>query len=76
MMQLHIGIQSQYCFWKWAHYAGIKIFNTLPSSLESLTNEKAQFEVALKRDINTHPLYSVDEFLLSKNYLQSIQRFI
>jgi hypothetical protein len=33
MMQLHIGIESQY-FQKWAHYAGINNVNTLPPSLE------------------------------------------
>jgi hypothetical protein len=30
-------------------------------------NEKAQFKVALKRYLNTHSVYSVDEFLLPKN---------
>jgi hypothetical protein len=33
----------------------------------SLMNEKAQFKVVLKRYLNTHSIYSVDEFLLSKN---------
>jgi hypothetical protein len=28
--------------------------------------EKAKFEVALKRYLNTHSFYSVDEFLVSK----------
>jgi hypothetical protein len=49
------------------YYSGIKIFNNLPSSLKSLTNEKAEFKVALKRYLNTHSFYSVDKFLLSKN---------
>jgi hypothetical protein len=30
-------------------------------------NEKAQFKVALERYLSTRPLYSVDEFILSKN---------
>jgi hypothetical protein len=34
------------------HYAGIKIFNSLPSSLTSLVNKKAQFNVALKKILN------------------------
>jgi hypothetical protein len=46
---------------------GIKIFNDLPSSLESLMNEKVQFKVALKRYLHTHPFCSEDELLLSKN---------
>jgi hypothetical protein len=55
--------------------SGIKIFNNLPSSLKSLKNEKAEFKVALKRYLNTHSFYSVDEFLLSKND-SSFWRFV
>jgi hypothetical protein len=40
-------------FQKSVYYAGIKIFNNLPSSLKSLMNEEAQFKVALKRYLNT-----------------------
>jgi hypothetical protein len=32
-----------------------------------LMNEKVEFKVALKRYLNTHSFYSVDEFLSSKN---------
>jgi hypothetical protein len=35
-------------FKKSAYYAGIKIFNSLLSSLTSFTNKEAQFKVALK----------------------------
>jgi hypothetical protein len=52
---------------KSTYYSGIKIFNNLPSSLKSLMNEKGEFKVALKRYLNTHSFYSIDEFLLSKN---------
>jgi len=55
------------CFPKSAHHAGIKIFNSLPSNLRSHMNEKAQFEVALDRYLNTHCFYSVEEFLTFKN---------
>jgi hypothetical protein len=30
-------------------------------------NEKAEFKVVLKRYLNTHSFYTIDEFLLSKN---------
>jgi hypothetical protein len=56
------------CFQKCAHYAGIKIFNRLLSNLRSLMNKKAQYKAALKRYLNTHPFYSVEEFLTFKNY--------
>jgi len=54
-------------FSKSAYYAGIRIFNILLSNLRSLTNKKAQFKVALKRYLNTHSFYSVDEFVTFKN---------
>jgi IS1 family transposase len=65
--QLHRPIVNLSCFQKSAFYTGIKIFNTLPSSLTSLVNKKSQFKVALKRYLNTHSFYSVDEFLMLKN---------
>jgi hypothetical protein len=64
---LHRPTANLSCFQKNAYYAGIKIFNNLPSDLKSLMNDKAQFKIALKRYLNTHSLYSDDEFLLSKN---------
>jgi hypothetical protein len=60
---LHRPVANLTCFKKSAYYSGIKIFNNLPSSLKCLMNEKAQFKVALKRYLNTHSFYSVDEFL-------------
>jgi hypothetical protein len=51
---------------KAAGYADIKIFNSLPLDFDiSVTNDK--FEVALKRCLNTHSFYSVDEFFQFKN---------
>ena len=45
-------------------YAGINIFNCLPSILTSLKNEKAEFKVALRRYLITNTLYSVDDLLM------------
>jgi hypothetical protein len=64
---LHRPNANLSCFQKSACYAGIEIFNTLPSNLRSLTNKKAQFKVALKRYLNTHSFYCVEEFLTFKN---------
>jgi hypothetical protein len=64
---LHRTTANLSCFQKGAYFAGIKIFNSLPSDLRSLTNEKAQFKVALKRHLNTNSFYSVQEFLMFKN---------
>jgi hypothetical protein len=46
---LHRPAANLMCFQKSTYYSGIKIFNTLPSSLKSLMNDKAKFKVALKR---------------------------
>jgi hypothetical protein len=48
-------------------YADIKIFSSLPSNLRSLMNKQTQFKVALKRYLNTHSFYSVEEFLTFRN---------
>ena len=40
-----------------------RIFNNLPRSLINLKNEKAELKVTL---INTHSIYSVDEFSIGK----------
>jgi hypothetical protein len=37
-----------------AYFAGIKIFNSLPSSLTSLINKKARIKIVLKRYLITH----------------------
>jgi hypothetical protein len=47
-----------------AYYAGIKIFNSLPSNITALIDKQAQFKVALKRYLITHSFYSVEEFML------------
>jgi hypothetical protein len=63
---LHKPIVNLSCFQKDAYYAGIRIINGLPSDLKSLMNEKAQFKIALKRYLNTHSLYFVDDYLLCR----------
>jgi hypothetical protein len=65
--QLHRPIASLSCFHKSAYYAGITIFNSLPTSLTSLLNKKEQFKVALKICLITHSLYNVDEFVMFTN---------
>jgi hypothetical protein len=64
--QLHRPIANLPRFQKSACYAGIKIFNSLPSSLTSL-KKKSQFKVALKRYLITESFYSVDELLMFTN---------
>jgi hypothetical protein len=63
---LHRPIVNLSYFQKSAYNAGIKIFNSLLSNLRSLMNKMAQFKVALKRYLNTHSFYSVEECLMFK----------
>jgi hypothetical protein len=58
-----------------AYYAGIKIFNSLPSNLRSLMNKQTQFKGALKMYLNTHLFYSVEKFLMFKNDSEYVQKF-
>ena len=60
---LHRPNANLSCFQKSTFYAGIRIFNRLPLSLISLKNEKTKFKVALRKYLNTHCFYSVDEFV-------------
>jgi len=53
---------------RYMYCANIKIFNSLPSNLRSPMNKKAKFKVVLRRYLNTHSFYSVEELLTFKNY--------
>jgi hypothetical protein len=64
---LHRPTANLLYFQKSAYFAIIKIFNSLSSNLRSLINKKAQFKGELKRYLNTHSFYSVEEFLRFKN---------
>jgi hypothetical protein len=60
----HRPIANLSCFQKSAFYSAIRIFHSLPCSLTNLKNEKAQFKVALRRYLNAHSFYWVDEFVM------------
>jgi len=58
----HRPVANLSCFQKGASYCGIRIFNSLPRSITILKNEKTLFKVALKKFLNAHSFYTVDEF--------------
>jgi hypothetical protein len=64
---LQSPIASLSGFQKSAYYAGMKIFNSLPSNITTLIDKQVQFKVALKRYLITHSFYSVKEVMLSNN---------
>jgi hypothetical protein len=58
---LHTPTANLSCVQKSAYYPCIKIFNSLPWNLRSLMNKRAQFTVSLKRYLNIHSFYSVED---------------
>jgi hypothetical protein len=59
---LHRPVVNLSCFQKGASYTVISIFNSLSRSSTNLKSEKTQFKVALKKVLNAHSFYTVDEF--------------
>jgi len=55
------------CLQKSTFYASIKIFNSLPPSVTILKNDKAKFQIALRKYLHIHSSYSVDEFFTCKD---------
>jgi hypothetical protein len=58
-----LSIAKLSCFQKGAYCAGIKIFNSLPSSLKTISDKKDKFKLALKI-----PKYTTPFILLMNSY--------
>jgi hypothetical protein len=65
----NIKLSNLSCFLQSTFYAGITIYNGLPPSLTILKNDKAKFKTALRKHLNTHSFYYVDEFFMCKDHL-------
>jgi len=61
----HLPITILTKYQKGAHYAGIKIFNHLPTHIKSLANEIQGFKKTLKRFLLDNLFYSIDEYFNS-----------
>jgi len=48
-------------------YLVSKICKSLPASLTILKIDKAKFKAALRKSLQTHRFYSVDEFFMHKD---------
>jgi len=59
---LHPPLSHLAKYQKGVHYAGIRIFNHLPTSIESIANETKEFKKAVKRFLLDNSFYSMDEF--------------
>jgi hypothetical protein len=67
---LHLPICNLTAFQKGAYYSGIKLFNHLPQKIKNLSNEIKLFKPTLKRFLNLHTFYSVEEYF-EYNYNQN-----
>ena len=60
---LHTPLPHLTKYQKGVHYAGIRVFNQLPTSIKSLVNETKVFKKTLKRFLMDNSFYSMGEFL-------------
>jgi hypothetical protein len=61
-INLHPPVFNFTVFEKGAYFSGINLFNYLPLKIKSLWNEIKLFKPALKRFLNVHSFYSVEEY--------------
>ena len=59
---LHPPLSHLTKYQKGVHYAGIRIFNQLPTSIKSIANETKELKKALKEFLLDNSFYSMDEF--------------
>ena len=59
---LHVPIINTARFKKGAYISGIEIYNHLPQSIKNLANDEKSFKLALKRFLDQHSFYSIDEY--------------
>ena len=57
----HLPITNLTKYQKGAHFAGIKIFNHLPTRIKCVANEIQVFKLALNRFLLPNSFYSIEE---------------
>jgi hypothetical protein len=60
---LHPHVSHLTKYQKGVHFAGIRVFNRLPTSINSIANKTKTFKKTLKRFLLDNPIYSIDEYL-------------
>jgi hypothetical protein len=64
----HRPVPNLSCFQKGAYYAGIKIFNSLPPSLKTISERNEKFKVALKRYLNTPFILLMNSYSIKRTH--------
>jgi hypothetical protein len=54
-------------FQKSPAYAGVKIYNHLPTNIKNLACDIKSFKKLLKRYLHEHSFYTIDEFFRHRN---------
>jgi hypothetical protein len=62
-VNLHLPTSYLAVFQRGAYYFGIRVFNHLPPSIKSLSDEEILFKPALKKFVLSNSFYSLDEYL-------------
>jgi hypothetical protein len=62
--QFYLTTVSWACIQRGVLYSGIRIFNSLPSNIQSHRNDRKRYKNKLYRYLITHSFYSVTEFLV------------
>jgi len=69
---LYLLVVGLSCVQKGFSYCGVKIFNSLPSNIQSYRNDRKRFKNKLYRYLIIHSFYSVNEFLECKIYKDNV----
>jgi hypothetical protein len=70
--QLHRPTANLTCTQKGVNCCSIRIFNSLPSNILKLQNDKSSFEVALRRYLTAHTFYFLDSFFSRSQDISNI----
>jgi len=62
-LHVHLPVCNLTLFQKGAYFSDMKLFNHVPLKIKSLSIEIKLFKPALKRFLNFHSFYSVEEYL-------------
>jgi hypothetical protein len=60
---LHYPTCNLTVFQKAVYYLGIKVFNSLPSSIRNLAHDVKHFKIVLRRLLLLNSFYSLEEYL-------------
>ena len=68
--KLYLPIVNLFCFQMGVSYCAMMLFNSLPNNIKNLRNNMVKSEIELRKYLNTHSSYSLNEF--SKNNKSNI----